>query len=893
MRTMFLPYLWMLLLCAPSHAEAPPTELLFAPDAVNLTPAAGTMADKARLLRLSDGTLIVAWHQGMDATHAAWSFDGVTYAPRDVFVVASSDGGASWSVPINVSNTATLTDESVFYDRAGDGSGFANFPGDSDKATVFAAGNNLVITWNDTYCGEGLHGPARYQGSMGMIEVPYRCLYAARVIVSSGNITLISVDRVTDGTRDVKNEIARGTGAGFALAWQEDPAGLQLGEARGEGDGASGARVSKGTDIWYAWIGKSEFADPAKSWHGPVAISDNFDYGAGTVTGGGASRPIMAMSGSPAFALLAYEETKNSDGVDVGKYVRFHQFKFNAPPEHEAGVIVSTPTENGRRARILSASTPGDTHGTRMVLMWRQGEGIQGAPADVMVRIGSVPPGTDLGSVPNAGFRVEDLWPAVDPEDPLNNEPALNISGAALGDPTSVDPVTDSKAHRAVLDGDFIYAAYVQDPNVKDGSDHYHFYVRWSDDGGSTWSAPIRASAAMPASANIIEPRLIRTPGSGTSGAPEDIRNADVFVVAWGTGIIPEDALEPVRDALFVTRTVDRGLSFERVQALESSRTAPNQTDEQIQLRVTPDGQKVYAVWIRRDAEQSNVIFSSAVGITPTADLSIAMDVSDTAPDVGDTVDVTVRVGNNGPHSATELRLTLALPAGLSPTSVVSSHGACDLAAAVECELGVLDSGAAATLQLSLVAATRGAWPLSAAVSAWEQEPEPTDNSAEFVIEAIPNADVRLELAARTTSVTLGDILEIDYAIANSGPQTAEGLVATFTLPTNATLSVSSNCVEAGEMLRCDVPDLLVDEQWSGTLVMHAISSGLVSIYAAVEPQENDPDPGNNTGFASIVIEAEKSMLTASGGGGGSGVMLPILLLLCLARRAAMQPREP
>ena len=95
MRTTSLPYLWLLLLCVPSQAETPSTELLFLPDAVNLTPAAGTMADKARLLRLADGTLVVAWHEGMDATHAAWGFDGVVYAPRDIFIVTSSDSGAS------------------------------------------------------------------------------------------------------------------------------------------------------------------------------------------------------------------------------------------------------------------------------------------------------------------------------------------------------------------------------------------------------------------------------------------------------------------------------------------------------------------------------------------------------------------------------------------------------------------------------------------------------------------------------------------------------------------------------------------------------------------------------------------------------------------------------
>jgi uncharacterized repeat protein (TIGR01451 family) len=202
----------------------------------------------------------------------------------------------------------------------------------------------------------------------------------------------------------------------------------------------------------------------------------------------------------------------------------------------------------------------------------------------------------------------------------------------------------------------------------------------------------------------------------------------------------------------------------------------------------------------------------------------------------------------------------------------------------VKCDFDDLAAGTSATLKLSLVAGTRGAWPLAAMVSAWEQEPEPADNSAESVIEAIPNADVALDLAARTTSAKVGDILEVDYALSNSGPQTAEGIVVTFTLPANATASVSSGCEQAGDLLSCNVPDLLADDTWSDTVVLHAASAGLDWIYATAESQENDPDPDNNTGFASVLIEAEKSALTASGGGGG-GAALPILLLLCLARR--------
>ena len=144
--------------------------------------------------------------------------------------------------------------------------------------------------------------------------------------VGAGGISVAAVDRLSDASRDVKNEVLRATGAGFAAAWQEDPDGLQLGEARGEGDGASGARVSPGTDIWYAWITRKEFTDAAAAWHGPVPISDNYDYEAGVATGGGGSRPNLFIAGSPPTAMLVYEEAKNNGKEDRGKYVRFHQF---------------------------------------------------------------------------------------------------------------------------------------------------------------------------------------------------------------------------------------------------------------------------------------------------------------------------------------------------------------------------------------------------------------------------------------------------------------------------------------------------------------------------------------------------------------------------------------
>lgn len=892
MKFSFPHWVSLLAIAAVVHAGPPVTELEFSQDSVNLTSDFDTVSNKARLLRLSNGTLIAAWQEGVGEPGGAWGPDGIPFAPRDILMRTSADDGKSWSTPINVSNTATLTDAAVFYDRTGDGTGLAAFFGDSGKPSLIAAGSDLALIWNDAYCGEGVHGPARYPVEAGEIEVPYRCLYVARIKISSGAATLMAVDRLTDATRDVANEVIRATGVGFAAVWQEDPAGLQLGHAHGGGHGLSGARVSMGTDVWYAWIEKPQFSDVLSSWHGPVAISDNFDYPNGVAVEGGASRPGLFLAGSPAYAMLVYEEAKNVGPEDHGKHVRFHEFPFNDPPEAQAGFIVSSPPENARRARVIAASSPGKTVGARMVLMWRQGEGIQGAPADFMMRIGIVGEGADLAAVPNAGFRVADLRPAVDTSDPGNSEPALNISGARLSDVSSIDPHANAMAHRAVMDGDFIYAGYTQDRNVTDGLDEYRYYLRWSADAGSTWSEPASISSTGEGSTNAIEPRLIRTPGTVNSGSPEDIRNPDVYVMAWGTERTPAGEMEPVRDALYVTRTIDRGRTFEPVQALAATRTSADQTDEQIQLRVSPNGQEVKAVWLRRGAGRSDVIFNSAMGITRTADLAVAMTASNTRPDVGATVQVSIRVTNRGPQTATELGLNVEVPAGLPVSNVESKSGICDSLAGVRCELDDLAPGASAVVEIYVLAELRGTRTLVTEVSAREEEPELLDNRAEVAIDAIPNANIVLSVTRDEARLMVGDLFAVRFQVNNDGPQRAGDVMVDISLSPHTVMWGSVGCELSGSHIRCAAPDLAQDGVWAGAVFLRAASEGTGSIEIMASAMENDSMPENNVEVLELVV-SNPSPAGNSGGGcvyapdGGRDSTMAIFLALCLVWRLA------
>ncbi len=75
----------------------------------------------------------------------------------------------------------------------------------------------------------------------GTPDRPYHCVWVATT--TDPTLASWNVQQLTDGARDAINEVIGGsaTGNAFAMAWQEDPDGLQPGEAEGRGDGGRGS----------------------------------------------------------------------------------------------------------------------------------------------------------------------------------------------------------------------------------------------------------------------------------------------------------------------------------------------------------------------------------------------------------------------------------------------------------------------------------------------------------------------------------------------------------------------------------------------------------------------------------------------------------------------------
>ncbi len=625
-------------------------------------------ANKTKLVRMKNGWLVSAYGDAAGSDVYDTKADDIR-ASRDIFVTVchpAQNGSqcslaSDWSEPVNISNTAHLTSIATGWNEEKGVDNLVPFYGDSEKPNIFVAGNFSVVTWVDKYCPGGNQRLISYNEREGL-AVPFSCVYVAytnNVAGIDGEPAVWNTQQLTDGNRDAKSDFNKGLSVGtpakgnWTISWQEDPHGLQLGGAEGPGEGASGANVTHGTDIWYTYT-EDLMGSP---WATPVRISDNYTTnGKGGNTSPvfhpdnlneikelergntGASRAnLMLVGGStPPTAVIAYEESKGAERLDTGKMIRYHQFAFNNPPttsgqfeNGEPGCIISDPLENSRRVRFVSQPLA-SPNGLRMGVFWRQGLPTEGGPGDIMVRVGK-----KAGTVGSTGLRPEDMVPTVDGNcrvsdylvaRELDNIPASNISSNTvpwspvsfddleplpptndLADTTSLNPYEDAKAHRAAIVGDLFYIGYSY---TKDWAvatvidmDNYNFWLRRYDVAGDSWNEAINISNIDDVKIHVKEPRLVKTPGSGMGCTDdsylENCQDKNTLIVAWGTeSNVYAHIGGSTEGDIYYSRTTDQGESFEEAVVVEG---IDSNSRFESQLRPSPAGNIIWSVWNEAD----------------------------------------------------------------------------------------------------------------------------------------------------------------------------------------------------------------------------------------------------------------------------------------------------
>jgi hypothetical protein len=683
-----------------------------------------TPTEKAKVVRLA------YLHEG--AFRKVWLFtygDGPA-GQQNVYARHSFDEGATWSPPILLSRDAANAPTGGQQVTVRDG---LSFTVDNEKPSIFAppvtSGPAVVVAWNSAYCPPNpaaanntgsyvnpQQGASDFDGD-GAPDLPFHCIWVA----TSTDPALLNwdVQQLTRGERYAMNEVIAGSSAGnaYAMVWQEDPAGLQPGEAEGRGDGGMGSHATGGTNIWYthapAPSGATLRANIAK-------LSDNNTLGTGEA---GASRPALQLSGST--AVVAYEETA-CPGGNGGKCVIYHAFNYAAHDANYSGNIVSDVTRHARRARLfLQGAAMAGTSSLRTVLMWRESPAAtMAAPADIVIRRGLVDTQARPGST---GYL---------PSDVLAEPPQYMTNVAASGG--------NANAHRAVLRGSFVGVAYDLTPSM-DGANpektavptaNYNLFFTRSLSSGDpgSWSAPRNLSGVDSTALTVVEPRLVPTPATvinPLTGAPDagDPQDPNVLYVSYAT---ESNTLDAAAGRIYVSRSTDQGATFERFVPVSGAAAGQSEA----QLRPTPDGASVAVLWmaeqIAGDATTKDTLFAAAAAV-PLADLSLAANPASFP--TGGQATATLTVLNRGAGTARQVVVSGSLPPGLNAIGI-SEPPSCSIdATSFRCTLAEIAPGQQRVVSMTVGSAAEGTYAVSASAASEYLDADPTDNSVVVALE--------------------------------------------------------------------------------------------------------------------------------------------------------------
>jgi uncharacterized repeat protein (TIGR01451 family) len=206
----------------------------------------------------------------------------------------------------------------------------------------------------------------------------------------------------------------------------------------------------------------------------------------------------------------------------------------------------------------------------------------------------------------------------------------------------------------------------------------------------------------------------------------------------------------------------------------------------------------------------NNVARADTVPI-PRADLELTKTAPPGAVVPGGTVTFRLDVVNNGPTAAEAATVTDTLPAGLTFES--GSPGCAASGAVVTCQLGTVAPGATATVSLTVQAAAGAAGQtLTNVASAASTTPDPiaSNNDDTDAIEVRPpSADLSIAKTASADTVEAGGAVGFTLDLENNGPDPAEAVVVTGTLPAGLTfVSASPGCTGAGAVVTCSLGTL-------------------------------------------------------------------------------------
>ena len=249
------------------------------------------------------------------------------------------------------------------------------------------------------------------------------------------------------------------------------------------------------------------------------------------------------------------------------------------------------------------------------------------------------------------------------------------------------------------------------------------------------------------------------------------------------------------------------------------------------------------------DVEDPALLNNSATVSTPViydADLRITKTVSPTTAAVGESVNFTITVTNDGPAPATGVAVADFLSSGIVVRSFAETRGT-HVVSTGEWQIGTLLSGESAQLTLTATITEPGVTANLAVISKHDSpDPDRSNNSAVASVNDTA-ADVAVRKTVDNAAPTIGQNVTFTIKVTNNGPNDATGIVITDALPPE--LALVSATPTQGTYTGSDwtVGDLLNGAQATLTIVA-TVSADTAIVNVAVKTAQVEPDrnPLNN-----------------------------------------------
>ncbi|MBN1286228.1 MAG: DUF11 domain-containing protein [Anaerolineae bacterium] len=373
-------------------------------------------------------------------------------------------------------------------------------------------------------------------------------------------------------------------------------------------------------------------------------------------------------------------------------------------------------------------------------------------------------------------------------------------------------------------------------------------------------SEPILLDDVIPDDGNDDGPRLT----SMTCAEAKRAGYFDYALYTQGTGYITNNSDYTYQFGVASYEEFEPGnIADQRLFASETFELGPGETYE-FAVRTTECNYQLdlFCGEVRIPPFYDDDLIAARFGGSGWCDLGLVdlkidkTDLEDPVP-VGGTITYTITVLNDSEFKAYGIWVQDFLPAGVTLVSATPSQGTC--AGTLMCNLGDLEAGASATIQVVVTVDEAAAGTVVNAATVTHARPrdiDPNNNVAtESTTIALPQpADVRIVKDAAPNPVIVGDQLTYTLTVTNDGPADAAGVTATDTLPSGVTVGEitpsQGTCNAEGGVVTCDLGSLASGASATITIVVQTPQDEpgtLTNTAAVASTAPEDPDLSNNT----------------------------------------------